>query len=117
MFKPHKQWNPPVFNHGEGVRDIQETFLQAKTIFKFIKKNQISKINKLIFFSKNEDIIKKKKDDFGNAQIILKSIRKPFSHIDSHIFYKMSGYPVKEMLQEVKKKHLKFLMNKKCFIK
>ena len=20
MFKPHKQWNPPDFNHGEGVR-------------------------------------------------------------------------------------------------
>lgn len=54
-----------------------------------------------------------KKNDFGNAQIILKSIRKPFGNIDSHIFYKVSEYPVKEMSQEVKKTHLKFLVNKK----
>lgn len=63
--------------------------------------------------SENEDIIKKKENNFGDAQIVLKSVRKPFSHIDNHIFYKLNEYPVKEMLQKVKKTHLKFLINKK----
>jgi hypothetical protein len=78
------------------------------------KKNQTLKNDKIISFSENEDIIRKKENDFGNAQIALKSIRKPFSHIDNHIFYKVSEYPVKEILQEVKGTHLKFLMNKKA---
>lgn len=76
------------------------------------KKSQISKNNKLTSSFENEDIIKKKENNFGNAQIVLKNVRKPFSHIDNHIFYKVSEYPVKEMLQEVKEAHLKFLMNK-----
>lgn len=70
-----------------------------------------------IFTGENYIQVYKKKNqtlenNFGNAQITLKSIRKPFAHIDNHIFYKVSEYPVKEMLQEVKKTHLKFLMNK-----
>ena len=70
-----------------------------------------------IFTGENYIQVYKKKNqtlenNFGNAQITLKSIRKPFAHIDNHIFYKVSKYPVKEMLQEVKKTHLKFLMNK-----
>lgn len=75
------------------------------------KKNQTLENDKL---KENKKIKEKKENDFGNAQIILKSIRKPFNHIDNHIFYKVSEYPVKEMLQEVKKTHLKFLMNKKA---
>ena len=73
------------------------------------KKNQTLENNKL---KENKKIKEKKENDFGNAQIILKSIRKPFSHIDNHIFYKVSEYLVKEMSQKVKETHLKFLMNK-----
>lgn len=77
------------------------------------KKNQILENDELTSSDKYKKIEEKKENNFGNAQIFLKSIRKPFNHIDNHIFYKVSEYPVKEMLQEVKKSHLKFLMNKK----
>lgn len=77
------------------------------------KKNQTLENDKLTSSSEYKEIEEKKENDFGNAQIVLKSIRKPFSHIDNHIFYKISEYPVKEMSQEVKKSHLKFLINKK----
>ena len=76
------------------------------------KKNQILENNELTSLNKDKEIEGKKENNFGNAQITLKSIRKPFAHIDNHIFYKVSEYPVKEMPQEVKKTHLKFLMNK-----
>lgn len=75
------------------------------------KKNQTLENEEL---KENKKIEEKKENDFGNAQITLKSIRKPFSHIDNHVFYKVSEYPVKEMLQEVKESYLKFLMNKKA---
>ena len=88
-------------------------FMGKNHIQVYKKKSQISKKNKLTPFVENEDIIKKKENNFGNAQIVLKSVRKPFSHIDNHIFYKVNEYPVKEMLQEVKESHLKFLVNKK----
>lgn len=74
------------------------------------KKDQTFENNEL---KRNKEHMDEKESSFGNAQIVLKSIRKPLAHIDNHIFYKASEYPVKEMLQEVKKTHLKFLMNKK----
>ena len=77
------------------------------------KKNQILENDEPTSLNKDKEIEGKKENNFGNAQITLKSIRKPLAHIDNHIFYKVSEYPVKEMLQEVKKTHLKFLMNKK----
>lgn len=76
------------------------------------KKNQILENDELTSLNKDKEIEGEKENNFGNAQITLKSIRKPFAHIDNHIFYKVSEYPVKEMPQEVKKTHLKFLMNK-----
>lgn len=76
------------------------------------KKNQKLENNKLSSSCEYKEVEEKKENNFGNAKIILKSIRKPFSHIGNHIFYKASEYPVKEMLQEVKKSHLKFLMNR-----
>lgn len=76
------------------------------------KKNQTLENDELASLNKDKEIEGKKENNFGNAQIILRSIRKSFSHIDNHIFYKVSEYPVKEMSQEVKKTHLKFLMNK-----
>lgn len=77
------------------------------------KKNQTLENDELVSLNKDKEIEGKKENNFGNAQITLKSIRKPFAHIDNHIFYKVSKYPVKEMSREVKKTHLKFLMNKK----
>mgnify|MGYP000844313933 CR=1 FL=1 len=77
------------------------------------KKNQALGNDKLASLNKDKAIEEKEKNNFGNAKITLKSVRKPFSHIDNHIFYKVNEYPVKEMLQELKKSHLKFLMNKK----
>ena len=76
------------------------------------KKNQTLENDELASLKKDKEIEGKKENNFGNAQIVLRSIRKSFSHIDNHIFYKVSEYPVKEMSQEVKKTHLKFLMNK-----
>ena len=76
------------------------------------KKNQTLENDELASLNKDKGIEGKKENNFGNAQIVLRSIRKSFSHIDNHIFYKVSEYPVKEMSQEVKKTHLKFLMNK-----
>lgn len=76
------------------------------------KKNQTLENDEPSFLNKDKKIEEKKEDNFGNAQIVLRNIRKPFTHIDNHIFYKVSEYSVKEMLQEVKKTHLKFLMNK-----
>ena len=73
------------------------------------KKDQTFENNEL---KRNKEHMDEKESSFGNAQIVLKSIRKPLAHIDNHIFYKVSEYPVKEMLQEVKKTHLKFLMNR-----
>lgn len=76
------------------------------------KENQTLENDELASLNKDKEIEGKKENNFGNAQIVLRSIRKSFSHIDNHIFYKVSEYPVKEMSQEVKKTHLKFLMNK-----
>ena len=76
------------------------------------KKNQTLENDELASLNKDKEIEGKKENNFGNAQIVLRSIRKSFSHIDNHIFYKVSEYPVKEMSQGVKKTHLKFLMNK-----
>ena len=73
------------------------------------KKNQTLENDELASLNKDKEIEGKKENNFGNAQIVLRSIRKSFSHIDNHIFYKVSEYPVKEMSQEVKKTHLKFL--------
>ena len=78
------------------------------------KKNQALENDELTSSDKYKEIEEKKENNFENAQIILKSIRKPFSHIDNHIFYKVNEYPVKEILQKVKKTHLKFLINKKA---
>lgn len=108
------------FNSGKKpLKRFESSYGYTRNIFTgenhiqvYKKKSQISKNNKLTPFVENEDIIKKKENNFGNAQIVLKSVRKPFSYIDNHIFYKVNEYPVKEMLQEVKKTHLKFLMNK-----
>lgn len=77
------------------------------------KKNQMFPSDELTPFKENKENMNEKENGFGNAQIVLKSIRKSFAHIDNHIFYKVSEYPVKEMSQEVKKSHLKFLINKK----
>lgn len=77
------------------------------------KKNQALENDELTSSDKYKEIEEKKENNFENAQIILKSIRKHFSHIDNHIFYKVSEYPVKEILSEVKESHLKFLINKK----
>lgn len=77
------------------------------------KKNQTFPSDELTPFKENKENMSEKENGFGNAQIVLKSIRKSFAHIDNHIFYKVSEYPVKEMSQEVKKSHLKFLINKK----
>ena len=95
------------FNSGKKpLKRFESSYGYTRNIF-------TGKNNKLTPFVENEDIIKKKENNFGNAQIVLKSVRKPFSHIDNHIFYKVNEYPVKEMLQEVKESHLKFLVNKK----
>lgn len=77
------------------------------------KKNQVLENDEPTSLNKDKEIEGKKENNFGNAQITLKSIRKPFSHIDNHIFYKVSEYPIKEMSQKVKETHLKFLMNRK----
>ena len=108
------------FNSGKKPLKRFESFYEyTRNIFTgenyiqvYKKKSQISKNNNLTPSIENEGIIKKKENNFGNAQIVLKSVRKPFAHIDNHIFYKVSEYPVKEMSQKVKKTHLKFLMNK-----
>lgn len=108
------------FNSGKKPLKRFESFYgYTKNIFTgenyiqvYKKKNQALENNKSTSSSEYKEIEEKKENNFGNAKIILKSIRKPFSHIDSHIFYKVSEYPVKKMSQEVKKSHLKFLMNR-----
>lgn len=109
------------FNSGKKpLKRIENFYGYTKNIFTgenyiqvYKKKNQALGNDKMSSLNKDKEIEEKKKNNFGNAQIILKSARKPFSHIDNNIFYKVSEYPVKEMLQGVKKSHLKFLMNKK----
>ena len=109
------------FNSGKKpLKRIENFYGYTKNIFTgenyiqvYKKKNQALGNDKMSSLNKDKEIEEKKKNNFGNAQIILKSARKPFSHIDNNIFYKVSEYSVKEMLQGVKKSHLKFLMNKK----
>ena len=109
------------FNSGKKpLKRFESSYGYTRNIFTgenyiqvYKKKNQALENNELVSLNKDKEIEGKKENNFGNAQIVLKSVRKPFSHIDNHIFYKVSEYPVKEMLQEVKKTHLKFLMNKK----
>lgn len=108
------------FNSGKKpLKRFESSYGYTRNIFTgenyiqvYKKKNQTLENDELTSFKKDKEIEEKKENDFGNAQIVLKSIRKPFGHIDNHIFYKVSEYPVKEMLQEVKEIHLKFLMNK-----
>ena len=110
------------FNSGKKPLKRNENFYgYTKNIFTgenyiqiYKKKNQALGNDKLASLNKDKEIEEKKENNFGNAQIILKSVRKPFSHIDNHIFYKISEYPVKEILREVKESHLKFLINKKA---
>lgn len=109
------------FNSGKKpLKRFESSYGYTRNIFTgknyiqvYKKKNQTLEKDELSSSCEYKEIEEKKENNFGNAQIILKSIRKPFSHIDSHIFYKVSEYPVKEMSQEVKKSHLKFLVNKK----
>lgn len=108
------------FNSGKKpLKKFESSYGYTRNIFTgenyiqvYKKKNQTFKSNELTSFKRIKGNTGEKESSFGNAQIVLKSIRKPFSHIDNHIFYKVNEYPVKEMLQEVKKSHLKFLMNK-----
>lgn len=110
------------FNSGKKPLKRFESFYgYTKNIFTgenyiqvYKKKNQTLENDELSSFCEYKEIEEKKENNFGNAQIILKSVRKPFSHIDNHIFYKISEYPVKEILREVKESHLKFLINKKA---
>lgn len=110
------------FNSGKKPLKRFESFYgYTKNIFTgenyiqvYKKKNQALRNNKLASLNKDKEIEEKEENNFGNAQIIIKSIRKPFSHIDNHIFYKVNEYPVKERLLKVKKTHLKFLINKKA---
>ena len=109
------------FNSGKKpLKRIENFYGYTKNIFTgenyiqiYKKKNQTLENDEMSSLNKDKGIEEKEENNFGNAQIIIKSIRKPFSHIDNHIFYKVSEYPVKEMLQKVKKTHLKFLINKK----
>ena len=109
------------FNSGKKpLKRFESSYGYTRNIFTgenyiqvYKKKNQILENDKMSSLNKGKKIEEKKENNFGNAQITLKSGRKPFSHIDNHIFYKVNKYPVKEMLQELKKSHLKFLMNKK----
>ena len=106
------------FNSGKKpLKRFESSYGYTRNIFTgenyiqvYKKKDQAFENNEL---KRNKEHMDEKESSFGNAQIVLKSIRKPLAHIDNHIFYKVSEYPVKEMLQEVKKTHLKFLMNKK----
>ena len=109
------------FNSGKKLlKRFESSYGYTRNIFTgenyiqvYRNKNQTFKDNELTSLKRNKENMSEKESSFGSAQIVLKSIRKPFAHIDNHIFYKVSEYPVKEMLQEVKKSHLKFLMNKK----
>lgn len=108
------------FNSGKKpLKKFESSYGYTRNIFTgenyiqvYKKKNQILENDEPASLNKDKEIEEKKENNFGNTQITLKSVRKPFSHIDNHIFYKVNEYPVKEMLQEVKKSHLKFLMNK-----
>lgn len=99
------------FNSGKKpLKRIENFYGYTKNIFTgenyiqiYKKKNQALGNDKLASLNKDKEIEEKKENNFENAQIILKSIRKHFSHIDNHIFYKVSEYPVKEILQKVKK--------------
>lgn len=110
------------FNSGKKpLKRFESSYGYTRNIFAgenyiqiYKKKNQALENDELSSFCEHKEIEEKKENNFGNAQIILKSVRKPFSHIDNHIFYKVSEYPVKEILREVKESHLKFLINKKA---
>lgn len=106
-------WKKPLKRFESSYGYTRNIFTGENYIQVYKKKNQTFPSDELTSFEENKENMSKKESSFGNAQIVLKSIRKPFAHIDNHIFYKMSEYPVKEMLQEVKKTHLKFLMNKR----
>lgn len=109
------------FNSGKKpLKRIENFYGYTRNIFTgenyiqiYKKKNQALGNDKLASLNKDKEIEEKEENNFGNAKITLKSGRKPFSNIDNHIFYKVSEYFVKEMLQKVKKTHLKFLINKK----
>ena len=109
------------FNSGKKpLKRFESSYGYTRNIFTgenyiqvYKKKNQTLENDEMSSLNKDKEIEEKKENNFGNAQIILKSARKPFSHIDNNIFYKVSEYPVKEMPQKVKKTHFKFLMNKK----
>lgn len=114
------------FNSGKKLlKRFESSYGYTRNIFTgenyiqvYKRKNQTFPSDELTSFKenkKNKENMTEKESGFGNTQIVLKSIRKPFAHIDNHIFYKASEYPVKKMLQEVKKTHLKFLMNKKRY--
>ena len=111
------------FNSGKKpLKRFESSYGYTRNIFTgenyiqvYKKKNQKLENDKLSSSCEYKEIEEKKENNFGNAQIILKSIRKPFSHINGHIFYKVSEYPVKEMSQKVKESHLKFLVNKKKY--
>lgn len=110
------------FNSGKKpLKRFESSYGYTRNIFTgenyiqvYKKKNQILENDKMSSLNKGKKMEEKKENNFGNAQITLKSGRKPFSHIDNHIFYKVNEYPVKNMPQEVKKTHLKFLINKKA---
>ena len=109
------------FNSGKKpLKRIENFYGYTRNIFTgenyiqvYKKKNQTLENDEMSSLNKSKKIEEKKENNFGNAQITLKSGIKPFSHIDNHIFYKVSKYFVKETLQKVKKTHLKFLINKK----
>lgn len=110
------------FNSGKKpLKRFESSYGYTRNIFTgenyiqvYKKKNQTLENDELASLNKDKEIEEKKENNFGNAQITLKSIKKPFGHIDNHIFYKVSEYPVKEISQKVKETHLKFLMNRKA---
>lgn len=110
------------FNSGKKpLKRIENFYGYTKNIFTgenyiqvYKKKNQTLENDEMSSLNKDKEIEEKEENNFGNAKITLKSGRKPFDHIDNHIFYKVNEYPVKEMPQKVKKTHLKFLINKKA---
>ena len=99
------------------LKRFEKYYGKTKTIFTgenyiqiYKNQQQKSENNKMLSLKEKEA---KEGKDFGNAKIVLKSKRKHYSHIDNHIFYKVSEYPVEEMVREVKQNHFKFLLNNK----
>ena len=105
-------WKKPLKRFESFYGYTRNIFTGENYIQVYKKKSKTFKNNETTSFKRNKENMTEKESSFGNAQIVLKSIRKPFAHIDNHIFYKVSECPVKKMSQEVKKTHLKFLINK-----